>query len=199
MALLKPSLMFEPSPVLRAGSIALRVPVMSDFERWAELRGASRHHLVPFEPQWSSDELSRSAFRERIRRYHRDMKDDYGYAFFMVRPADDAILGGITLSNVRRGVTQAATVGYWVGAPFVRRGYASSALGAVVTYAIETLRLHRIEAASMPANAPSLGVLDKAGFQREGLARKYLKINGLWEDHVLLARVAHDPMEQRPR
>jgi ribosomal-protein-alanine N-acetyltransferase len=191
--------MFEAPPVLRADSLTLRVPVMSDFEQWAAVRGASRHHLVPFEPQWSSDELTRSAFRERVRRYHRDLKDDYGYAFFMVRNEDEAIVGGITLTNVRRGVTQAAAVGYWVGAPFVRRGYARAALRAVVRYGFETLRLHRIEAASMPANAASLGLLESVGFRREGIARKYLKINGLWEDHVLLARIAEDTMELGPR
>lgn len=191
--------MFEASPILRTEALTLRVPSMSDFEQWAAVRGASRHHLVPFEPQWSSDELTRPAFRERVRRYYRDMKDDYGYAFFMVRNEDEAIVGGITLTNVRRGVTQAAAVGYWVGAPFVRRGYARAALRAVVQYGFETLRLHRIEAASMPANMASLGVLEAVGFRREGIARKYLKINGLWEDHVLLARIAEDTMELGPR
>ncbi len=196
MALIRPSLVYDASPMLRSGSVFVRAPTMADFEQWAALRDVSRAHLTPFEPQWAIDELTRSAFRERLRRYQRDMKSDIGYGFVIIDSDRRSLTGGITLANVRRGVTQAACVGYWVGLPFLRRGYASHALGAVCRFAFEDLRLQRLEAASMPGNRASLAVLERAGFAREGLARQSLKINGVWEDHVSLAMLTRDWRER---
>jgi ribosomal-protein-alanine N-acetyltransferase len=120
------------------------------------------------------------------------MREDMGYAFFILRDADDALLGGITLSNVRRGVCQAASVGYWLGAPFTGQGFMTEAVGVLADYSFRELRLHRIEAACLPSNAASIAVLQRNGFQREGLAREYLKINGVWQDHVLFALLRGD-------
>jgi ribosomal-protein-alanine N-acetyltransferase len=192
MAFIRPSLVLEPTPVLRRAVVLMRPPQMSDYPAWAALREESRAHLTPFEPLWSADELSRNAYRERLRRYQRDMKDDLGYALFILREADRTLLGGITLSNVRRGVTQAASIGYWIGVPHTRQGHAGMALAAVVRFAFDELRLHRLEAACMPSNTSSLRVLEKAGFQREGLARRYLRINGVWEDHIVHSLLAED-------
>jgi [ribosomal protein S5]-alanine N-acetyltransferase len=192
MAFLRPSLVQEPVPLVRGAGLCLRPPLASDFAAWAALRAASRMHLMPFEPQWSHDELSRSAFRQRLRRYQSDLKDDLGYALFMVRDTDNELLGGITLSNVRRGVTQAAALGYWIGASHARQGYMRKALSVLMPYAFEGLRLHRIEAACLPHNTASMRVLEGAGFQKEGLARRYLKINGTWQDHVLYALIEGD-------
>ncbi len=166
---------------------------MADYVDWAQLRARSHTHLVPFEPQWAEDELSRGAWRDRLRRYQRDAREDLGYAYMVVRERDRALVGGISLSNVRRGVTQAASVGYWIGSDYTREGLASAALKAISDYAFDELRLHRLEAACMPINQASLGVLAKAGFQQEGFARRYLRINGAWEDHVLHALIAEDP------
>ncbi len=193
MAFLRPSLLADELPVLRRGGLLLRAPAMSDYAAWAELRSRSRQHLVPFEPAWSADELSRSSFRDRLKRYQRDARDDAGYAFFIVREADHTLVGAISLSNVRRGVAQSASVGYWIGAGFTRQGFASQALGAIASYGFDELRLHRIEAACMPINTASLGVLARGGFRQEGLARRYLRINGAWEDHILHALLAEDP------
>lgn len=196
MAFLRPSLGYDTSPLIKAGQIVLRPPHVSDFPAWADLRGISRQHLVPFEPQWAFDELSRPAFRDRVKRYQRDQRDDLGYAFLAFANGGRTLVGGITLSNVRRGVSQAASVGYWIGAPFVRRGYASAALSAVTRHAFEDLRLHRLEAASMPANLASLRTLERGGFRREGLAQRYLKIAGKWEDHVLFALTIEEWLEE---
>ena len=200
MAFLRPSLVLDSTPVLRRSGVLLRPPQMADYAEWAALRDVSRTHLTPYEPLWSIDELSRLAFRERVRRSQRDLREGLGYAFFIVRESDRALLGGITLSNVRRGVTEAATVGYWIGVHLTRRGYVSAALGAMAGYAFDDLRLHRLEAACMPGNLASLRVLERAGFQREGLARRYLRINGTWEDHILHALLVEDrpPEGQRP-
>jgi ribosomal-protein-alanine N-acetyltransferase len=195
MAFLRSGLGSEWLPLVRAGSIYLRPPHMGDYAAWAELRAKSRDHLVPWEPQWTRDELSRDAFRRRIRHYQRELRDDMGYALFLFQEADDTLLGGLTLSNVRRGVTQAAAVGYWVGKPYAGRGYMTRALAGAVRFAFDELKLHRVEAACMPNNLASIRVLERNGFQREGLARRYLKINGVWQDHLLYATLADDPRD----
>jgi ribosomal-protein-alanine N-acetyltransferase len=165
---------------------------MSDYAPWAELRARSREHLTPWEPLWQRDELTRSAFRRRVRHYQREAREDLGYAFLIFREGDEQLVGGLTLSNVRRGVTQAAVLGYWLGHPFIKRGYMTEAVRAVAAFAFEELHLHRLEAATMPHNVASIRVLEHNGFRREGFARKLLKINGVWEDHVLHALVAED-------
>jgi ribosomal-protein-alanine N-acetyltransferase len=194
MAFLRPSLTPEPAAYLRGAGLLLRQPSLSDYPAWAALRAASRVHLVPVEPQWSFDELSRTAFRHRVRRYQRDSREDLGYAFFIFRETDGELLGGLTLSNIRRGVTQAAALGYWIGAPHVRNGHMRRALGMALGFAFETLRLHRVEAACLPHNIASIRTLEGAGFSREGLARRYLKINGAWQDHILFALLDEDRM-----
>ncbi|MFM1814657.1 MAG: hypothetical protein RLZ98_1352 [Pseudomonadota bacterium] len=165
----------------------LRPPNSFDYAAWAELRARSRDHLVPWEPKWSRDELSRPSFRRRLRHYQRELREDLGYAFFIYRRADDALVGGVTLSNVRRGVAQTASLGYWMGEPYVRRGYMSDAVAAATQFAFAEINLHRVEAACLQNNFASQKVLERNGFVREGLARKYLKINGAWQDHLLFA------------
>jgi ribosomal-protein-alanine N-acetyltransferase len=108
------------------------------------------------------------------------------------RKADDQLLGGCTLSNVRRGVTQGCALGYWIGERFARQGHMFDAVRALIPFVFSTLGLHRIEAACLPTNEASQNLLAKAGFRREGLARKYLQINGEWRDHVLFALLEDD-------
>lgn len=192
MAFMRPTLSVDMTPVLYRGAVMLRAPQTADYQAWAELRAASRTHLTPFEPLWTSDELSRGAYRERLRRYQREAREDLGYAFFIFCDQGRTLAGGISLANVRRGVTQAASVGYWIGVSHTRLGYVSAALAAVAEFAFDDLHLHRLEAACMPANTRSLKVLAKAGFRQEGLARQLLCINGTWEDHILHALLAGD-------
>lgn len=192
MAFLRSGLGQDPSYVVRGRGLWLRLPTMSDYAPWAELRARSREHLTPWEPVWQRDELTRSAFRRRVRHYQREAREDLGYAFLILRDGDDQLLGGLTLSNVRRGVTQAAVVGYWLGLPFVQRGHMTEAVRATAAFAFDELHLHRLEAATMPNNIPSVRVLEHNGFRREGFARKLLKINGVWEDHVLHALLVDD-------
>src|SRR5262245_292224 len=91
---------------VRGREVYLRQPAMGDYAAWAELRALSRQHLTVWEPQWTRDELTRSAFRRRLRQYQRELREDQGYAFLIFREADLALLGGLTISNVRRGVAQ---------------------------------------------------------------------------------------------
>ncbi len=193
MAFLRSGLIGEAYPIIQGAGVHLRPPTTSDYAAWAELRNRSRDHLMPWEPQWSRDELSRSAFRRRLRHYHREIRDDQGYAFFLFRDGDETLLGGLTLSNVRRGVTQAASLGYWLGQPYVRRGVMTAAVAAVAPFVFDELKLHRLEAACLPHNQASIRVLQQNGFKNEGLARRYLKIDGEWRDHLLFALLAEDP------
>jgi ribosomal-protein-alanine N-acetyltransferase len=167
----------------------LRPPRASDFAEWRELRAQSRAFLQPWEPTWPADDLSRAAFRRRLLAYARDREIGLAYPFFVFRTSDDALAGGITLSNVRRGVAQMGSVGYWCGRPFTRQGLTLSAVRAMSEFAFRTLGLHRLEAACIPENAPSRSLLKKAGFAEEGFAQAYLKINGGWRDHVLFGLV----------
>lgn len=192
MAFLTTGLGAEPMTQIRGKHVWLRTPLMSDYALWAELRALSREHLTPWEPQWTRDELTRSAYRRRLRHYQREQREDLGYALFIFRNGDDELLGGITLSNVRRGVSQSTSLGYWLGAPYVRRGHMTDAVGAALGYAFTDLRLHRVEAACLPTNVASSRVLQQNGFVGEGLARRFLKINGIWQDHLLFARLIDD-------
>lgn len=192
MAFLRSTQGIDAEAEIHGRQVLLRHPAMGDYGAWAELRAVSRQHLTPWEPQWARDELSRSAFRRRLRQYQRELRDDQGYAFLIFRQADAALLGGLSISNVRRGVAQAASIGYWIGAPHVRRGYMTDAVRAAVPFAFGTLGLHRLEAACLPHNVASQSVLAKAGFKREGMARRYLKINGVWQDHDLFALLQDD-------
>jgi ribosomal-protein-alanine N-acetyltransferase len=179
-------------PILQADSVYLRMPQFNDYADWAVVREESRDFLEPWEPTWSSDALTRAAFRRRLRRYAREVREDSGIAFFIFRKEDDALLGGITLSHIRRGVTQSCSVGYWMGSRYTRQGYMSDALSTVVRFVFEGLRLHRLEAACVPTNEPSKAVLRRCGFAEEGAAREYLCINGVWRDHILFATLSSD-------
>jgi ribosomal-protein-alanine N-acetyltransferase len=170
-------------------AIYLRPPRAADYPEWRELRTASRAFLQPWEPTWPADDLTRAAFRRRLTAYARDRDLGAAYPFFVFRTQDDALAGGITLSNVRRGVAQMGSIGYWCGRPFTRQGHTLAAVRAICDFGFRTLGLHRLEAACIPENAPSRALLGKAGFLEEGYAKAYLKINGVWRDHVLFGQV----------
>ncbi len=193
MALLDRFVQRPPLPVLRGTKVWLRQPQVSDWEPWAKLRDESRAFLTPWEPAWPLDALSQTAYRQRQRRQLQDARDDLSYAFFIFGQERGELLGGITLANVRRSVVQSASVGYWIGERHARRGFMRDALAIIVRHSFDDLRLHRLEAACLPTNQASLGVLRSCGFRDEGYARKYLCINGVWQDHVLLALLASDP------
>jgi ribosomal-protein-alanine N-acetyltransferase len=179
-------------PAITGDGVVLRAPQMSDCAEWAALREASRDFLTPWEPIWPPDDLTRAAFRRRLRRYAEDQRADQAYAFLIFRTQDSALVGGLTLANIRRGVAQAGSIGYWIGQPYANQGYMSAAVRALIPFCFGSLRLHRLEAACIPTNKPSITLLEKCGFQREGYARGYLCINGTWQDHLLYARLQTD-------
>jgi ribosomal-protein-alanine N-acetyltransferase len=182
-----------PTTRLEGQNVLLRPPVVADWEGWSDLRGVSRHFLTPWEPAWPADTLTRTAFVRRVRRHANDWHDDLAYNFLSFDRVSRALVGGLSLGNLRRGVAQTATIGYWVGEPYARRGYTSEAVRLALGYAFDTLTLHRVEASCLPDNVASRSLLTKLGFTCEGLARGYLRINGSWRDHLVYAILKDDP------
>ncbi len=172
---------------LERNRVYLRFPVQRDWRNWAALRAESRDFLAPWEPTWAYDALTRGAFRRRLRTYKAEMRQGVTYSFLILRRVDDVLLGGITLSNLRRGVAQSATLGYWIGSPHGNQGYMTDSLAAVLEFAFSRIGLHRVEAACLPANEASRRLLLRCGFREEGYAREYLRISGRWQDHQLFA------------
>ncbi len=180
------------SAPLEGPRVALRAPRMEDWPAWSQLRAESREFLVPWEPAWPRDALTQAAFRRRLRHIARERHAGEAHGFFVTARDDGALLGGLTLSDIRRGVAQSATLGYWVGQRHARQGYMTEAIAAILPFVFDTLALHRLEAACLPENEPSRRLLDASGFGREGLARDYLKIEGRWRDHLLFALLESD-------
>lgn len=179
-------------PRIETKRLSLRPPVHGDFRAWVALRQASQEFLAPWEPIWGDDHLSRKGFTGRVYWASRSVARGSALPLFMFRRTDQALIGALTLDNIRRGPSQAGTCGYWVGAAFARQGYMREALEALQHHAFTVLDLSRLEAGCLPENKASRGVLEKAGFKYEGVAQSYLQINGRWRNHVLYAALRSD-------
>jgi len=180
------------SSVIRGQRVILRPPRVDDFDQWAALRAESRKFLQPWEPAWAEDELTMPAYRRRLRGYWRDSRDGLALPLFIFDRDSHALLGGINMSNIRRGVAQTASIGYWIGERHARQGFMTDAVKALLRHAFEEMKLHRLEAACIPENEASHRLLERCGFAREGFARQYLRINGRWRDHLLYAILRED-------
>ena len=179
-------------PELQTDRLTMRPPQMRDFEQWARLRSDSQAFLSPWEPQWSRDHLTSRAFRNRVIWAERAIRQGEAYPLFLFRQKDGQIVGGVTLSNIRRQPAQAATLGYWVGEAYAMQGYMTEALTMVREHAFATLDLSRLEAACLPSNTASRRLLERCEFKYEGVAQAYLQIDGRWCDHLLFGLVRDD-------
>jgi len=177
----------------------LRNPVIGDFAEWSQLRAASRNFLEPWEPRWGEDDLTRASFRYRIRRYDADREAGIALPLFVCLEESGRIVGGATLNSIRRGVAECCALGYWMGEQYAGKGLMADAVKALLPHVFETMQLHRIEAACIPDNSRSQRLLEKVGFRREGYLNGYLKINGVWRDHLLYALVAEDWQSKRAK
>jgi [ribosomal protein S5]-alanine N-acetyltransferase len=177
---------------LESERLTLRLPSHGDYRQWSTLRRDSAAFLVPWEPTWADDHLTRKAYTNRVYWAARAQAAGTALPLFLFRRADEALVGAITLDNIRRGPAQAGTFGYWIGQPHARQGYMREAVKALVHHAFEVLDLSRIEAACLPENAASRGLLERGGFKYEGVAQSYLQINGRWRNHVLYANLRGD-------
>ncbi|NEJ22630.1 GNAT family N-acetyltransferase [Rhizobium leguminosarum] len=170
----------------------LRLPRYQDFNQWHRLRAESRKFLEPWEPTWRRDELTEGAYRARVVRGKQEYTSGQAVPLFIFLKGDMTLVGGVTIGYIRRGAAQSCMIGYWMGERHAGQGHMFAALQMVIPYIFSGLELHRIEAACIPDNARSIRLLEKAGFQREGYLRGYLKINGQWHDHVMFSRLATD-------
>ncbi|MCA0962117.1 GNAT family N-acetyltransferase [Salipiger bermudensis] len=172
--------------------LVLRPPQHGDFNAWVSLRVESQAYLTPWEPSWAQDHLTRRAFTNRVYWSTRSIAAGTAVPLFLFRREDEQLLGAITLDNIRRGPAQSGVLGYWTGQPFARHGYMRETIAALVHHAFERLDLSRIEAACLPENVASRGLLERSGFKYEGVAQSYLQINGRWRTHVLYAALRGD-------
>lgn len=179
-------------PLIRTQNLILRAPLAGDYSAWASLRMESRDFLTPWEPVWTEDDLTRASFRLRVKRATREIATDEAYSLFVLDARSETLLGGLTLGLVRRGVAQACTLGYWMGQRHSGKGYMTEAVRGALAFAFSELALHRVEAACLPSNEPSRRLLERVGFTREGEARGYLRINGVWADHLLYGILASE-------
>lgn len=178
------------TPVLVHDPVTLRPGTAADHAAWTSLREASRDHLLPWEESWNAEHMTQAAFRRRLKTYERDARRGGGMSLLAFRRGDLALVGGVTVSNIRYGAARSGVLGYWIGAPYVRKGYGTAAVSAVVAHAFEAIRLNRVVAACQPENIASQKLLERCGFVREGVARDYLMINGAWRDHYIYAITA---------
>ena len=172
--------------------VTLRPPQYSDWKAWADERKKNKLYLQPWEPLWSINELERSSFVKRVRMFERLSHNDQAYSFLIYKSDNEDFIGEVNISNVQRGIIQSCTIGYWIAKDCESKGMMSESLELVKEFIFNELKLHRIEAACLPHNMPSLKVLLKNGFIKEGTARKLLKINDKWQDHTVLSFILDD-------
>ena len=172
--------------------VFLRPPKRRDALKWQKLRMSSKSFLVPWEPSWDASSCTRRAYLRYFKNSNYLANMDRAYSFLIFKTDDKTLLGGINIGNVRRGVSQSASLGYWIGEKHSRNGYMKEALKLLIPSLFVDLRLNRIEAATLEENIASKNLLKKIGFKKEGVLRKYLKINGTWRDHILYGLLEND-------
>ena len=172
--------------------VLLRPPQYSDWRSWADERKKNELYLQPWEPLWSINELERSSFVKRVRMFERLSHNDQAYSFLIFKSDSGDFIGEVNISNVQRGIIQSCSIGYWIAKDCEGKGMMSESLKLIKEFIFNELKLHRIEAVCLPYNKPSLKVLLKNGFIREGTARKLLKINDKWQDHTVLSFIVDD-------
>jgi ribosomal-protein-alanine N-acetyltransferase len=189
MLMLRRAALRRPDLVIEGERHVLRPPRLEDHPAWSRLREESRAFLEPWEPLWPADDLTAAAYRARLRRYGRSIAEDAAYPFLLFNRADGALLGGLNLTQVRRGAASMASLGYWMGAAHAGQGHMTEAVRLALEAARTRLHLRRIDAACLPENAASIRLLTRNGFEREGFAREYLNIAGTWRDHILFGKL----------
>lgn len=167
----------------------LRLPRNSDYKAWRKLRSESRAFLEKWEPAWDPDALTEGSFRMRVIRANQEFASGVAAPMLLFHRETEELLGGVTVGHIRRGASQSCMIGYWMGEKHAGKGHMSQAIGPVISYIFIRMNLHRIEAACIPDNDRSIRLLEKAGFEREGYMKSYLKIRGEWRDHLLYALV----------
>jgi ribosomal-protein-alanine N-acetyltransferase len=172
--------------------IELRLPEQRDAEAWLDLVVRNRDHFRPYEPRRPPSYFTIGGQREQIAAAKRQAHLGERFEFGIFEIGSRALVGRISLGGVARGALQQAYLGYGIDIEHGGRGYATQAVHDAVRYAFDELDLHRVQAAVVPENIASARVLQKCGFREEGLARRYLFLDGQWKDHRMFARTSDD-------
>lgn len=194
--LFNPDLWLKPShKPLESERLFLRLPLPSDWVPWFYLRERSRPFLEPWEPRWPSEKLTKNDYYRRLSNYYKKQRLGMGVYHHIILKETNELVGGLNLLHIMRGALQCASLGYWVGQEFHSNGFMTEAIQTVLPHAYETMGLHRVQAAVIPINEPSVKVLRKCHFVEEGTARKYVKINGRWQDHKIFSLAREEWMD----
>jgi ribosomal-protein-alanine N-acetyltransferase len=189
----------EPSATLIGRRVVLRPLQAGDFDAWREVRRRNVDWLTKWEPARlpgqpdTVEDHDAFAMRCSARQRERQLGTGFGFGIFV----EGALAGEINLSSVQRGPFQSCYVGYWIDEHHAGNGYTPEALVLVARFAFEDLRLHRIQIAIIPRNRASRRVVEKLDIREEGVALRYLEINGVWEDHVRYAVTTEEWDERR--
>ena len=188
----------SPALVRHGRRVTLRTMVPDDYDKWIEVRERCRDWLVPWEPRPEGAPVpaeDRASFGARcsMRERERQMGTGYGFGVFV----GERLVGELTLSSVQRGPFQSAYIGYWIDEAVAGRGYTPEAVVVALRLAFEDLGLHRIEISIIPRNDRSKRVVEKLAIRHEGIAKRFLQINGVWEDHSRFAITAEEWIVRR--
>ena len=173
-----------------SNDIYLRLLEMKDAGDLHALKLRNREFYQPFEPIRDESHFTLEGQEQEIANGLQGVLNDQSYIFGIFLKESDEIIGRIALTGIARGPFQNAYMGYYIDQQHNGKGYATAAVSLCVSKAFDEIGLHRVEAGVMPRNIRSIRVLEKAGFRQEGLATTYLKINGVWEDHIIFAITA---------
>ena len=177
-------------PIVLSERLILRLPVISDYEKWVVLRKKSEDFLNKWEPAKDTNYYSKNLFSKRVKWAKKKFDSKIVLHFFIFLRSNNQLVGGITLDNIRHGPFQSATLGYWLGEEFSKKGIMTEGLNSMIIYANKSIGVSRIEAATLPNNIASRRLLEKCKFKYEGVGQYYLQIKGKWQHHILYANIS---------
>jgi ribosomal-protein-alanine N-acetyltransferase len=187
-----------PNPRLTGRRVVLRPLVPQDFAAWREVRIRNEDWLLPWEPRrpagMADPARDRGAFDARCAARDRERAADHAYPFGLF--VDQQLAGEVNINNVARGALQSATIGYWIDRQLAGNAYVAEAVVVLMRFAFEQLQLHRLEICIVPRNMNSRRVVEKLEIRCEGVAERFLEINGVWEDHLRFAITAEEWLER---
>ena len=183
------NLFSKTKPIILSERLSLRLPVVADYEKWVVLRKKSEDFLNKWEPEKDINYYSKIFFNKRVRWAKKNFDLKSVFHFFIFLRSNYQLVGGITLDNIRYGPFNSATLGYWLGEEFSKKGIMTEGLHSLITYANKNIGISRIEAATLPNNIASRRLLEKCNFKYEGVGQYYLQIKGKWKHHILYANI----------
>jgi ribosomal-protein-alanine N-acetyltransferase len=184
---------------LHGRRVELRPLAANDFRTWSEVRQRNAEWLTTWEPSRPESlpdpSTNRSAFNARCQQRDRDRTSGTAYQFGLF--IDRQVAGEVNLNNVIRGAMQSGTIGYWIDQRHAGNAFVAEAVVVVMQFAFEQLQLHRLEICIVPRNIRSVRIMEKLAIREEGVAQRYLEINGVWEDHLRFGMTIEEWRDRR--